>query len=378
MNIGFIEDTPLHGGTQLWVAEAIRAFLARGQEVTLLAPKGSWMVEQCADSGAQIFTYDWDEVVQEGDKQVQTWTEALRRCDVAVCTVHPPRKGFHCAVFAARCIKEANLQTFLLPKTGTIVPEYKRRFYRPDKTINSAVIAIADFTRQYLIESYGIREELVTLIYQGVDTQRFRSTEDGKKEANKRYLLPENAAPVLTSVGSFEHRKGHPILFEALEQLASGPLPDIHLMLVGDGPDEALLRNLAVELGLGNHVSFFPFTSKPDTVFERADITVLPSLYKEGLPNVLQESMAMNVPVISSCIGGVPEVVFNGQTGYMFEPGNSAQLAGAILELWTDQEAYRRMCLQTRELITERFNKEVQFDVFLEHFQSITGEQNGS
>jgi glycosyltransferase involved in cell wall biosynthesis len=378
MNIGFIEDTPLHGGTQLWVAEAIRAFLARGQEVTLLAPEESWMVKQCADSRAQIFTYDWDEVVQEGDEEVQIWTDALRQCDVAVCTVHPPREGFHCAVFAARCIKEAGLQTFLLPKTGTIVPEYERRFYRPDETINSAVIAIADFTRQYLIESYGIGEEFVTLIYQGVDTQRFRSTEEGKKEAKKRYLLPENAAPVLTSVGSFEHRKGQPLLFEALEQLVRGPLPDIHLMLVGDGPDEALLRKLAEELGLGNHVSFFPFTSEPDIVFERADITILPSLYKEGLPNVLQESMAMNVPVISSRIGGVPEVVLDGQTGYMFEPGNNDKLAETILKLWTDQEAYRRICLQTREVITKRFNKEVQFDVFLEHFRSITGEQNGS
>jgi len=378
MKIGFIEDTLLHGGTQLWVTEAIRAFLARGQEVILLAPEGSWVVEQCADSRAQIFTYDWDEVVREGDDHVQIWTEALRQCDVAVCTVHPPREGFHCAVFAARCIKESSLQTFLLPKTGTIVPEYERRFYRPDETINSVVIAIADFTRQYLIESYGIREEFVTLIYQGVDTQRFRATADGKNEARKRYLLPENAAPVLNSVGSFEHRKGHPLLFEALRNLANGPLPDIHLMLVGDGPDEALLRNLVEEMGLSNHVSFFPFTAEPNYVFERANITVLPSLYKEGLPNVLQESMAMNVPVISSRIGGVPEVVFDGQTGFMFEAGNSAQLAEAILKLWTDQETYRRMCLQTREVITERFNKEVQFDVFLEQFQRITGEHNGS
>jgi glycosyltransferase involved in cell wall biosynthesis len=240
------------------------------------------------------------------------------------------------------------------------------------------VIAIADFTRQYLIESYGIGEEFVTLIYQGVDTQRFRSTEEGKKEARKRYPLPENAAPVLASVGSFEHRKGHPLLFEALGQLARGPLLDIHLMLVGDGPDDALLRDLVEELELGKHVSFFPFTSEPNIVFERTDITVLPSLHKEGLPNVLQESMAMNVPVISSRIGGVPEVVFDGQTGYMFEPGNSALLAEVILKLWTDQEAYRRICLQTREVITTRFNKEIQFDVFLEHFRSITGEPNGS
>jgi glycosyltransferase involved in cell wall biosynthesis len=378
VNIGFIEDTPLHGGTQIWVTEALHAFLARGQEVTLLAPEGSWMVRQCADSGARIFTYDWDDVVHQRDEDVQIWTEALRQCDVAVCTVHPPREGFHCSVFAARCIAAAGLQTHLIPKTGTIVPAYERRFYRPDEKINSSVIAIADFTRQYLIDNYGISEEFVSLIYQGVDVQRFRSTAGGKKAAAERYLLPEDAAPVLGSVGSFEHRKGHPVLFEALKQLADGPLPGIHLMLVGDGPDEDSLRDLARELGLNVHVSFFPFTSEPSYVFERLDITVLPSLYKEGLPNVLQESMAMNVPVISSRLGGVPEVVFDGQTGVMVEPGNSEQLAQAILDLWTDQRAYRKMCVQARNVIVERFNKKNQFGKFLEHFHSITGEQYDS
>ena len=84
----------------------------------------------------------------------------------------------------------------------------------------------------------------------------------------------------------------------------------------------------------------------------------------------------MNVPVISSRIGGVPEVVFDGRTGYMFEPGNSEQLAEAILKLWTDQETYRKMCVQARELILDRFNKENQFRQFLEHFRAITGEHH--
>jgi len=374
VHIGFIEDTPLHGGTQIWVAEALRAFLDHGQDVTLLAPVGSWIVDQCTDSGARVITYDWDDIVQEDDEHVMIWTEALGPCDVAICTVHPPRQGFHCSVFAARCIAAGGLQTHLIPKTGTIVPAYERRFYQPDEAINSSVIAIADFTRQYLIESYEIPAESIALLYQGVDIQRFRSTVEGKRAAAERYMLPENASPVLGSVGSFEHRKGHLVLFEALRQLATGPLPDIHLMLVGDGPDEASLREQAGKLGLNKHISFFPFTSEPSRVFERLDITVLPSLYKEGLPNVLQESMAMNVPVISSRLGGVPEVVINGQTGYMVEPGNSEQLARAIVDLWTEQDAYRKMCAQARDLIVARFNKEHQFEQFLEHFLSISGE----
>jgi glycosyltransferase involved in cell wall biosynthesis len=374
VHIGFIEDTPLHGGTQIWVTEALGAFLDHGQDVTLLAPEGSWVVEQCAGSGARIFTYGWDDVVHEDDEHVQIWTEALGPCDVAICTVHPPRRGFHCSVFAARCIAAGGLQTHLIPKTGTIVPTYERRFYQPDEAINSSVIAIADFTRQYLIESYGIPAESIALIYQGVDIQRFRSTAKGKKAAAERYVLPDNARPVLGSVGSFEERKGHPVLFEALRQLARGPLPDVHLMLVGDGPDEASLRELAGSLGLDDHISFFPFTSEPSRVFERLDITVLPSLYKEGLPNVLQESMAMNVPVIASRLGGVPEIVIDGRTGYMVEPGNSDQLARVIADVWTDQDTYQKMCVQSRDLIVERFNKKHQFEQFLEHFHSISGE----
>lgn len=371
MNIGFIEDTHLHGGSQIWVREAMDAFLEQGHQVTLLAPAGSWIVKQSAGIGATIFTYDWDAVVQGGEQNVQIWTAALRQCDVALCTVHPPREGFHCSVFAAQCIKTANLQTHLIPKTGTIVPEYERRFYRPDETINSSVIAIADFTRQYLIETYEIAEASIALIYQGVDTTRFRSSSAGMQESRKRYPLPEKAAPILASVGSFEHRKGHPVLFEAVARLVAGPLPELHLMLVGDGPDEVLLRGKRAELGLDSHISFFPFTAEPNYVFERTDITVLPSLNKEGLPNVLQESMAMNVPVVSSNLGGVPEVVFDAQTGYLAEPGNSEQLADAILSLWTDQEAYQRMRIEARNLITERFDKQKQFDRFLAHFQNI-------
>jgi glycosyltransferase involved in cell wall biosynthesis len=365
VRIGFIEDTHLHGGTQIWVTEATRAFIERGENVTVLTPHQSWVAERCVEAGAKIAGYDWDGVVKESEADQAIWTEALRDCDVAVCTVHPPREGFHCSVFAAQCIKEGGLKTHLIPKTGTIVPEYLRKFYLPDESIRSSVIAIADFTRQYLIDTYKIPADKVTLIYQGTEVERFRSTKEGKTEAWKRYPLPENAAPVLASVGSFEHRKGHPVLFEAVAQLVSGPLPHVHVMMVGDGPDEAILKEMVKTMHIEGHVSFFPFTSEPQCVFERIDATVLPSLYKEGLPNVLLESMAMDVPVVASDLGGVGEIVVNGETGYKVEPGDSQGLAEAITKLWADQKAYQRMRANVRQLMVENFDKEKQFDSFL-------------
>lgn len=371
MHIGFIEDTHLHGGTQIWVVEAMDAFIKNKQEVSLLAPKGSWIVEQSHHSGAEITTYDWDEVIHEDRQNQELWTNALRDWDVAICTVHPPRDGFHCSMFAARCIKGGGLETHLIPKTGTIVPEYLREFYLPDETINSSVIAIADFTRKYLIEAYNIPSEKIALIYQGTDIERFQHTESICIESQERYPLPKDAVPILGSIGSFEQRKGHPVLFEAVEELLNSSLPNVHLMMVGDGPDETMLKEKVITLGLEQNISFFPFTRKPNYVFERLDITVLPSLHKEGLPNVLLESMAMGVPVVSSNIGGVPEIVINGETGFMVEPGDKSALAFAIENIWANKSNYQEMKVKTRKLIEKQFDKETQFERFISHFHSL-------
>jgi glycosyltransferase involved in cell wall biosynthesis len=124
-------------------------------------------------------------------------------------------------------------------------------------------------------------------------------------------------------------------------------------------------------LGLERNVSFFPFTNEPNYVFERLDITVLPSLYKEGLPNVLLESMAMGVPVVSSDIGGVSEIVIDGETGYMVEPGEASALADAIKKVWENQERYQKMKVKARNLIEKQFNKTNQFDNFISHFNTL-------
>ena len=147
MHIGFIEDTHLHGGTQIWVTEAVQVFIERNHEVSLLAPEGSWMVEQCRNTGAIITTYDWDEVVQE-DPSIRK-SGPMPLANVTWRFARSTRRG---KVSTARYLQPAvskigNLETHLIPKTGTIVPEYLREFYLPDETINSSVIAITDFTR---------------------------------------------------------------------------------------------------------------------------------------------------------------------------------------------------------------------------------------
>ena len=372
MRICFIEDTNLRGGTQIWVAEATKDFIAKGHEVNIVAPAGSYVADACVELGATSYTYHWDDIVDNADSYQSTWTDAFRNSDLTVCTVHPPRGEFHCSVFAAKCIKEAGLNTVHIPKTGSIVPWYEGRFYLPEESINHKVICITDYTRNYLIEDYKIPADIIDLVYQGTEVDRFSSTAETAAEAKKRYPTPEAAYPVLASIGSFEDRKGQIVLFQAMKKLIdSGRLPDVHAIMVGEGPDEEMLKAVVKVYGLEDNVSFFPFTKEPNYVFDSIDILTLPSLYKEGLPNVILEAMSMGLPVVSSRMAGVPEVIIEGETGYMTDVGNVEQFADAIDKLSADKDLMKEMGINARNMMKEKFDKKHQFDAFLNYFESI-------
>ena len=371
MHICFIEDTDLHGGTQIWVSEAMRAFRAAGHEITLLTPAGGFNAVDGAELDVRLVTYDFDGVTNQDARHQDIWTDALESTDVAICTVHAPRNGFHCSLFAAHCISEAQLDTVLMPKSGTIVPDYRAEFYAPPGDVRSHVIAITDFTRRYIIDTYGVPADRVSLIYQGTDITTFTPDPVRAAAARTRYPLPAGAGPIIGCVGSFEDRKGQVVLLDALTR-ARDELAGVHLMLVGDGPDEAMLRQRVAEQALAQHVTFFPFTTEPADVFEVIDILALPSTYKEGLPNVILEAMAMGLPVVSSRLAGTPEVVVDDVTGILVEPGDVDSLAVAIVRLGADQDLGSRMGAAGQRLVQDDFDKRHQFDAFARHFAHVS------
>ena len=362
MNICFIEDTMLHGGTQLWVVDAARAYHDQGEMVTLRAPEQSWVQEQCQGSGVNTPTYPFLRPETNQDLK-KTWIDALEGCDAAICTVHPPRDNFHCMVFAARCIEGAGLHTHLIAKTGTIVPSYMREYYLPEGDISSSVIAISAGTQRYLVSVYGLPEKKVALIVQGVDSKRFRSSERLRAESIRRYPLKGNATPVIGNIGSFEERKGQSILLETMVEIRDGLLPEVHLLLIGDGPKKEEIIDLIDQMDLGSVVTIHPFTNEPEYALGRLDLLVLPSLGMEGLPNVLQESLAMGIPVIGTDVGGVSEVVEDGVTGYVVSPGDPTALTGTIQRMWADKRVYAEMRSNGVKLVREKFDRGTQLQI---------------
>ena len=373
MNVCFIEDTPTYGGGQEWAVDTMAEFKCLRHEVSLIVPESNiTMIEKSKLLGVNIHTYGWESADIDTVKCKYSWIKALKHSDAAICSVHPPRNAFHCTAFAAECIKESGNRTVLLPKTGTIVPSYIKEYYLPDPEVNTEIIAITAFTKNYLTNNYHIPEDRIEVLYQGTNIDKFQIGEKTKEESLRRYPLPNKKyGPVLGLIGSFEERKGHVVLLKAINLLRKTSMPNILAMFVGKGPDESKLKKYVDEFKLHDSILFFPHTNEPNYVYEQLDMLILPSLYKEGLPNVILEAMSMGIPCIASKLAGTPELIHDNVNGFLLPPGNVELLATRIESLWSDKEKLKNFSVKAQELVRNDFNRKTQAYKYLNYIEKV-------
>lgn len=141
--------------------------------------------------------------------------------------------------------------------------------------------------------------------------------------------LPDIARPYrLVTAGRLSPEKGHRYLLDAMT-LLDGRYRDIHLVICGDGPRRAQLEERCRSLGLADRVCFTGFRDDLPKIYEWMDVFVLPSL-SEGLPNVVLEALAHGKTVVSTSVGGVPDLIDDGRTGFLAQTSDSQSLAEGI------------------------------------------------
>ncbi|MBF2051304.1 MAG: glycosyltransferase [Leptolyngbya sp. IPPAS B-1204] len=150
--------------------------------------------------------------------------------------------------------------------------------------------------------------------------------------------------------------KGLPILLESLAILKA-TYPDVLLTVVGDGPDRVQLEQMTAQLGLSQNVNFVGYQSQTEVRqhMQATDVFVLPS-FAEGVPVSLMEALAAGVPVVTTQIAGVSELVENGVSGYLVPPGNAALLAERIATLLADPQLRMQFGTAGRAKIEQEFN----------------------
>jgi glycosyltransferase involved in cell wall biosynthesis len=211
--------------------------------------------------------------------------------------------------------------------------------------------------------SLGVQEQRCTLIHNAIDTDYFIASDEQSRAKTALGLDPEEF--VIASVGRLSAEKAFSDLIRAFSTL-NHPSRRLRLCIAGEGDEMSNLANLIKDLRLDDRVNLLGFVSDTRQLYEAMDVFALSSL-REGLPNVLLESMSMGVPVVSTAIAGIPDLIKDGVSGTLVAPGEPRAL-GAAIQRFIDEPAFAKdVAVHAREWMVKNYS----FSVRMEKIKGI-------
>lgn len=217
-------------------------------------------------------------------------------------------------------------------------------------TVNSKAVWKDTVNRDY------IDQKRLVLIHNGVDSLAFESARPFREET-RRKLDIKSRERVIIVVANLIPYKGHSDLLKAAYEVLKR-IPHSVLLLAGEdrgiGKD---LKEMAIELGIADRVRFLGLRNDIPQLMAASDLSVLPS-HEEGFSNVILESMAAGLPVVATRVGGNPEAVEDGVTGWLVPPGNPAAMAEKIIDLLGDPKRAKSWGERGRNRVKEVFTIE--------------------
>lgn len=226
-------------------------------------------------------------------------------------------------------------------------------------------------------ERHGVARQRITLMPGGVDTERFQpATSDERARLRAQLRLPSDRSLIGYS-GKLNRGKGIDHLIAALPLILKRQ-PAAHLVLIGGGANQSLsqehtLRAMVRDAGLEDRVTFTGYVQNVPEHLRSLDVFVLPTEH-EALPNALMEAMASGLPCVATRVGGIPDLIEDGVSGRLIEPGDVEALARALIELWEDAALAQRYGLAARRTIEARYSLD---ELARRHVTFLSGLMNG-
>ena len=227
-------------------------------------------------------------------------------------------------------------------------------------------VAIGQEVAASISRVYGIRG--FPLINHGIPVEVYGRPREAREVWRRREgFAPEDT--IFVCVAQFRPQKNHRLLLEAFAKGAAAH-PRVHLLLVGWGSQETQLRKQVEALGLRRRVHFMGLRTDIPEVLAASDVFVLSSDY-EGNPLAVMEAMSAGKPVISTSVGGVPELIKNGSSGLLVPQANSEAFARAVNRLATNPQMRKAMGKVAAKCATERFSVETMTEAYEELYEAM-------
>ena len=186
--------------------------------------------------------------------------------------------------------------------------------------------------------------------------------------------VTDRESPYLLFFGRLSAEKGVDVLLRAFDAAAPSLPRDMRLIVVGDGPDAAEFRELAVSLDSAPRIEFAGYQTGDalQIYVERASLAIASSRWRENMPYSIVEAFAAGTPVVGTRIGGIPELVTDGVTGFACEPGDVATMADAMVrgaEVFLDAPVYVRMQESCRAYVRENCSRDKFMDQLVKLYE---------
>ncbi|HEU0005264.1 MAG TPA: glycosyltransferase [Terriglobia bacterium] len=216
------------------------------------------------------------------------------------------------------------------------------------QSVARRIVAVSQFVRELLVAS-GIDKRRVDVVYDGFD---LNGVTHGSI-ARQRLGVPSDAC-LIGCAGQFVAEKGHECLIRAFARI-SQVIPNAILVLIGDGELKEQYWRLVQHLDLEGKVLFPGFVPDLGSVLPALDVFVFPSLH-EGLGSSLLVAMACEVPICASRTGGIPEIIQDGVTGYLFNPGDAAAIMQSVLDALQSLQRSRDLAEAAARAVAQKFS----------------------
>ena len=243
----------------------------------------------------------------------------------------------------------------LFTEHGRHYPDRRRpkrvAFNRALLPFADGLVSVSGFVKDCLVENEGFPRRRVRVVYNGIAAETFDASEGRAAVRVSQNLSADD--PVIGIAARFAPVKDHATLLRAFADVVR-ERPNAKLALAGDGETRAAMERLAGELGIAASCRFLGVRRDVPALLASWDVFCLSSL-SEGTSVTILEAMATGLPVAATDVGGNPEIVRNGETGFLTPRGDAPALGRAILDLLRDPKRARRFGDAGRTLARERF-----------------------
>ena len=227
------------------------------------------------------------------------------------------------------------------------------------------VVTTSSAIKEHIEDVIGLPASDVISVPTGVDCEKYAPvTKEEKTVIRKKLGLTDNAF-YLTMVSTLRSWKGHSFVLDALNDV-----PNCHLLIVGDGPQEENLLKQVKSLDLDDRVSFLGFRKDIPDILRASDIFLQPSYANEGVSQSLLQACATGLPCVVGNITGLNELITHNKTGYLVAPKSSSEIAKAIAEI-VNEEKFFELGRNAREHVVKHHSLYSMYEKMNRVIQSI-------